>query len=277
MIERRPRAPAPRAGLTVDRLAGEGAKRFLRKREIDALHLEQPLILLHQCVLWLPVLQQILGRDLAEDFAGAAVFRRDYLGAEAVRARTAARRDDLLELQRLEPQEDIGIEQRARMNEKWQLNVCRLDHEGGCCDDHNWVRPLRNCSRSGGVSRLHALQLAFPDYTLVRLVHAFYPIFKLAAALGQLLCDFVRAAGDVATDCGGELYKLTDPKFVGQHGTLQRKARFNATGKTRIAVGFAKWRGAGEARAPDRRIRGSAGRACLDLRIGGISSQGRAT
>src|SRR6516164_3326289 len=43
------------------------------------------------------VLQQILGRDLAEDFAGAAVFRRDYLGAEADRARTAAGRDDLLE------------------------------------------------------------------------------------------------------------------------------------------------------------------------------------
>src|SRR6202040_4328485 len=93
--------------------------------EIDALHLEQPLILLHQRVLRLPertlecqiaeilkggdhgqppdefgdeaVLQQILRRDLAEDFAGAAVFRRDYLGAEADRARPAARRDDLLE------------------------------------------------------------------------------------------------------------------------------------------------------------------------------------
>src|SRR5262249_51372352 len=43
------------------------------------------------------VLQQILRRDLAEDFAGAAVFRRDYLSAEADRARSAARRDDLLE------------------------------------------------------------------------------------------------------------------------------------------------------------------------------------
>src|SRR6202040_2701134 len=93
--------------------------------EIDALHLEQPLILLHQRGLRLPedaledqlveilkggqhgqppdefgdeaVLQQILRRDLAEDFAGAAVFRRDYLGTEADRARPAARRDDLLE------------------------------------------------------------------------------------------------------------------------------------------------------------------------------------
>jgi hypothetical protein len=43
------------------------------------------------------VLQQILRRDLAEDFAGAAVFRRDYLSAEADRARPVARRDDLLE------------------------------------------------------------------------------------------------------------------------------------------------------------------------------------
>src|SRR5260370_10726799 len=43
------------------------------------------------------VLQQILRRNLAEDFAGAAVIGRDYLGAEADRARPAARRDDLLE------------------------------------------------------------------------------------------------------------------------------------------------------------------------------------
>src|SRR5260370_32717681 len=42
------------------------------------------------------VLQQILRGDLAEDFAGAAVIGRDYLGAEADRARPAARRDDLL-------------------------------------------------------------------------------------------------------------------------------------------------------------------------------------
>src|SRR6266705_467715 len=43
------------------------------------------------------MLQQILRRDIAEDFAGAAVFRRDYLSAETDRARPAARRDDLLE------------------------------------------------------------------------------------------------------------------------------------------------------------------------------------
>src|SRR5260370_29642689 len=43
------------------------------------------------------VLQQILRRNLAEDFAGAAVIGRDDLGAEADRARQAARRDDLPE------------------------------------------------------------------------------------------------------------------------------------------------------------------------------------
>src|SRR5262249_25335585 len=119
------RAQPPRAGLAVDRLSGDGVERFLRKREIDAIHLEQPLILLHQGVLRLPedplegplvelfksgqhgqpsdefgneaVLQQILWRNLAEDFAGAAVFRCDYMTAEPDRARPRACRDDLLE------------------------------------------------------------------------------------------------------------------------------------------------------------------------------------
>src|SRR5262249_34302552 len=119
------RAQAARAGLADDRLAGNGAERFLRQRETDALHLEQPLILLYQRVLGLgedelerglveiierghdrepsdefgdqAVLQQILRRDLAEDLAGAAGFRRDDLSAETDRARAAARRDDLLE------------------------------------------------------------------------------------------------------------------------------------------------------------------------------------
>ena len=44
---------------------------------------------------------------------------------------------------------------------------------------------MRNCSRSGGVSRLQALQLTFPHDTFVHLVHAFYPILKLAA---QTIC-----------------------------------------------------------------------------------------
>src|SRR5262249_23241958 len=41
--------------------------------------------------------RHILRRDIGEDFAGAAVFRRHYLSAEADRARSAACRDDLLE------------------------------------------------------------------------------------------------------------------------------------------------------------------------------------
>src|SRR5882672_1640536 len=43
------------------------------------------------------MLQQVLRDNLPEDFAGAAVFRRDYLSAETDRARPAARRDNLLE------------------------------------------------------------------------------------------------------------------------------------------------------------------------------------
>src|SRR2546428_4656355 len=43
------------------------------------------------------MLQQILRGNLPEDFAGAAIFWRNYLSAEADRARPAARRDDLLE------------------------------------------------------------------------------------------------------------------------------------------------------------------------------------
>src|SRR5262249_39713108 len=39
----------------------------------------------------------VLGRDLTENFAGATVFRRNYLGAEADRGRPPACRDDLLE------------------------------------------------------------------------------------------------------------------------------------------------------------------------------------
>jgi hypothetical protein len=76
---------------------------------------------------------------------------------------------------------------------------------------------MQTCGRPGGVSRLHASQLAFPHDALVRFIHALYPIFKFTAAFGQLLCDFIRAARDIATDCGGELYELTDTKFVGWH------------------------------------------------------------
>src|SRR6266536_4783029 len=121
MIERRPRAPV----LRVDGFAGNGAERLLHQREIDRLHLEQPLVLLHQRVLWLgenklergfveilergndgqsadelgnqAVFQQVLGLDFTENFAGLAVLRRQDLGAEADRGRSPARGDDLLE------------------------------------------------------------------------------------------------------------------------------------------------------------------------------------
>ena len=59
---------------------------------------------------------------------------------------------------------------------------CKLDHEGRCRDDHNRIRPVRNCSRPAGVSGPHALQVTFSHDTLMRLVHAFYPIFKLAVS-----------------------------------------------------------------------------------------------
>src|SRR2546425_2683712 len=119
------RAQAARAGLAVDGLAGNGPQRLLRQREVDRLHLEQPLVLLHQRVLWLgenelerglvevlergndgqsadefrdqAVFQEVLRLDLTENFAGLAVLRRQNLGAETDRRRPPARRDDLLE------------------------------------------------------------------------------------------------------------------------------------------------------------------------------------
>src|SRR5208282_3002055 len=118
-------AQTPRTRLAVDRLPGDGAECFLRHSEIDPLHLEQPLILLHQRVFRLgqnklqrglveilerrhdrkpadefrdqAELKQILRLDVAKDLALLAVLGRPHLGAEADRARPAARRDDLLE------------------------------------------------------------------------------------------------------------------------------------------------------------------------------------
>src|SRR6478672_238394 len=119
------RAQAPRAGLALDRPAGDRAKRLVGEGELDILHLEQPLVLLHQRVLRIgqnllqrslveifqgrdhrqaadefrdqAVLQQIFRLDMAEDFAGAAVFRRQNLRREADRGRTSARGNDLLQ------------------------------------------------------------------------------------------------------------------------------------------------------------------------------------
>src|SRR5256884_279979 len=119
------RAQSACARLAVDRLAGDGAQRLLRKGEIDRLHFEQPLVLLHQRVLRLrenelerrlievlergnnrqsadelgdeAIFQEILRFDVAENFAGLAILRRQDLGAEADRGRAPARRNDLLE------------------------------------------------------------------------------------------------------------------------------------------------------------------------------------
>ena len=116
-------AQAARARLAVDCLAG--AQRFLGKRQIDRFHLEQALVLLDQRVLRLdqdflqrrlieilkrrddrqathefrdqPILQQVFGFDLAEDFALLAVFRSHDLGAEPDRGGPATRGNDLVE------------------------------------------------------------------------------------------------------------------------------------------------------------------------------------
>src|SRR6266702_3369669 len=116
---------AARAGLALDRLAGDRAKSFVGEGQFDVLHLEQPLILLHQSVLRIgqnllersfveilqrgdhrqaadefrdqAVLQQILRLDVTEDFAGTTILRRQHLGRETDRGRAPARGDDLLQ------------------------------------------------------------------------------------------------------------------------------------------------------------------------------------
>jgi hypothetical protein len=89
---------------------------------------------------------------------------------------------------------------------------------------------------------LDAAQFAFARNALVRLVHIFYPVFKFTVALRQFFYDFIRAAWDIATDCGGELYELTDVKFVGQHGTLQHKGGIECTtDKSLPGDGFEKF------------------------------------
>src|SRR6202051_1026839 len=113
-------ARAARAGLAFDRLAGNRTKPFVGEGQLDVLHLEQPLILLHQRVLRIgqellqrslveilqrrdhgqaadelrnqAVLQQILGLDVAEDLAGTAIFRRQNLRRETDRGRATGRR-----------------------------------------------------------------------------------------------------------------------------------------------------------------------------------------
>src|SRR6478609_3242094 len=109
------RTQAPRAGLALDRPAGDRAERLVGEGELDVLHLEQALILLDQRVLRIredllqrglveifqrrndgqtadelrdqTILQQILRLDMAEDFARAAIFRREHLCGETDRGR----------------------------------------------------------------------------------------------------------------------------------------------------------------------------------------------
>src|SRR4029078_4690450 len=99
------------------------AERLFSQRQVDRLHLEQPLVLLDQRVLGLDqnllerglvqilergdnrqtadefgdqaIFEQVLRLDFAEDFALLAILGGDYLGAEADRGRPATRRNDL--------------------------------------------------------------------------------------------------------------------------------------------------------------------------------------
>ena len=78
-------AQPARPSLAVDGFAGDGAKRFLRHGQINSLHLEQLLILLHQRVLGLrqdalerslvEVLERGYDRKAADEFRNQAVFK----------------------------------------------------------------------------------------------------------------------------------------------------------------------------------------------------------
>src|SRR5262249_43040863 len=119
------RTQPSRAGLALDRLAGDRAKRLVGEGQLDILDLEQPLILLHQRVLRIgqdvlqrglvqilqrrdhrqaadelrnqAELEQILRLDVTEDLAGPAIFGSEHLGTKADRGRTSAPRNDFLE------------------------------------------------------------------------------------------------------------------------------------------------------------------------------------
>ena len=96
------------------------------------------------------------------------------------------------------------------------------------------------CSKGKLCNGLHVSQCAFPYDTLVRLVDAFYSVFKLPVALRQLLYYFVGAARDVATDCGGDLHELADPKFVRRHRMTSNQAVLSddwASGDAARAIG----------------------------------------
>src|SRR5829696_3654514 len=119
------RAQAASAGLSLDRLPGDERQRLVLEGQVDALHLEQALVLLDERVLRLledalqrhlveilerrdhrqaadelgdeAEFQEVFGLDEAEHLAGAAVVRRRDRGTEADRGALAAGRDDALQ------------------------------------------------------------------------------------------------------------------------------------------------------------------------------------
>ena len=134
---------------------------------------------------------------------------------------------------------------------------------------------MQHCSGSGGIRGLDDPQFAFPRDALVRFVHAFYAVFKFTAALGHFLYDFIRAAGGIATDRRGDLYELTDVKFVCWHGgALQTKAQSNVPRKNnamrRVCKSVTGW----GSKSPRLKVGGSAGRAYLDYVLGGCTPRG---
>jgi hypothetical protein len=78
-----------RAAAPCDGLAGNGAQRLLRQREIDRLHLEQPLVLFHQRVLGLgenelegrlvEILERSNDGQPADEFGDEAIFQEVWL------------------------------------------------------------------------------------------------------------------------------------------------------------------------------------------------------
>src|SRR5690606_27118174 len=119
------RAQPPGAGLALERLAGDRLQRGRPHLEIDALHREQPLVLLDQRVPGFdqdldqrvgielvergdhrkasdqlgdqPELDQVFGFDFAQDLADRTLARAAYFGAEADARALRAAADDLLE------------------------------------------------------------------------------------------------------------------------------------------------------------------------------------
>src|SRR5580700_7365983 len=88
----------------------------------------------------------------------------------------------------------------VQISETTSFGICRHDNERWHRDDRNRVRPMQHCNRSSGVGRLYGAQLAFARDALMRLAHAFYPVFKFSLALRQFFCDFIGAPRYVAAD-----------------------------------------------------------------------------